>query len=314
MIRRRLAAFGVLLVAACSSLAMRPSTALAHPPGGFGVQCLLSHVSKDDPIVHPGHHGMSHRHAFYGNTSTDAHSTRASLMRARTTCTDAKPPKDLAATWFPTAMFNKDGRWRPVTAWRERTYYFPSIRDNLGVIEDLPANIRLIGGNPDAKSWRQNPDVSWFCGEGSPVRPFPYDCRPYTLPNEDGIRAIIAMPYCWDGVTLDSGAAMTHVVYGDPKDRSPHTEPAPCPAGHPFNIPSVSVRAHFKLKDPCAGLPCAPRLQGKNVQLKLSSGPWWTMHADFWNTWVQSKLNSLTDRCLRGHIECGILGEVERDL
>ena len=311
--RARLRAVAVVLAVA-SALSLRPLPASAHPPGGFGVQCLLSHVLMDDPIVYPGDPGASHRHAFYGNKSTDANSTRKSLMKSGSTCTDSKPPKDLAATWFPTAMFKKGGDWRLVKAWRERTYYFPSIRDNLGDMANLPKNIRLIGGNPHARSWRQNPAVSWFCGEKSPVRPFPYDCRPYTLPKEDGIRAIISMPYCWDGQHLDSVDHMSHVVYADPDDRSPHTDPVPCPETHPVNIPSVSVRAHFKIKDPCAGLPCGPKLRGKNVKLKLSSGPWWTMHADFWNTWIQRKLDALTDRCLRGHIECGILGEVERDL
>lgn len=288
--------------------------ASAHPPGAFGVQCPLSHILADDPIVHPGMPGMSHRHAFYGNRSTDAHSTYKSLLRAKTTCTDGDPPKDLAAEWVPTAQAKRDGEWRYLKAYRIRVYYFPSIRDNLGEMANLPPNLKMIAGNRDATRPSQNPAVRWFCGEGSPVRAFPYDCTDYTLPKEDGIRAIISFPYCWDGEHRDSGDHVSHIVYADPKDTSPHTNPAPCPESHPVNIPSVSLRLHFALKDPCLGRPCDPSLKGKNVMIRFSSGPWWTLHADFWNTWIQSRLDNLTDKCLRGHINCGILGEVERDL
>ena len=302
-----------LLVATLLTL-VAPGVASAHPPGAFGVQCPLSHVAKDDPIMHPGEPGMSHRHAFYGNRSTNANSTYKKMLNANTTCTDGKPPKDRAGEWAPTAQIKKGGVWRYLKAYRMRIYYFPSIRDNLGKMANLPPNIKIIGGNPDATSYRQNPAVAWFCGERSPIRRFPYDCTNYTDPKEDGIRAIVSLPYCWDGVRKDSADHVSHVVYADPKDTSPHTEPAPCPDSHPVNIPSVSIRLHFALKDPCAGAPCSPKLLGKNVKIRFSSGPWWTLHADFWNTWVQSRLNALTDKCLRKHVECGILGEVERDL
>ena len=313
-LRRIVLVWATAMVVATVLPVVVPGAALAHPPGAFGVQCPLSHILRDDPIMHPGMPGVSHRHAFYGNRSTSADSTYRRMLGAKTTCTDGNPPKDLAAEWVPTAQIFEDGRWRHLTAHRMRIYYFPSIRDSLGPMEDLPANIKIIGGNPNATSPRQNPAVSWFCGEGSPIRRFPYHCGGYTLPQEDGIRAIISLPYCWDGDRKDSPDHVSHVAYADPTDTSPHTEPAPCPDTHPINIPSVSIRLHFALKDPCAGAPCGPKLEGENVNIRFSSGPWWTLHADFWNTWVQSRLNALTDKCLRRHVECGILGEFERDI
>jgi hypothetical protein len=180
-------------------------------------------------------------------------------------------------------------------------------------LTNLPANIRIIGGNAGAASAEQNPAVRWFCGEGSPERPFPYDCRPYTDPRQDGIRAIVDLPFCWDGVRTDSPDHRSHVIYPDPRDTTPHTNPARCPASHPKYIPSVSIRAHFALKDPCAGaIPCGPWDGGGNVRFKLSSGPHHTMHADFWNTWKQRRLNRLTTECLRARKDCGILGVNER--
>jgi hypothetical protein len=39
--------------------------------------------------------------------------------------------------------------------------------------------------------------------------------------------------------------------------------------------------------------------------MTLSSGPYYTMHADFWNTWQQDALDALVDRCVRGREACG---------
>jgi hypothetical protein len=295
--------FAVLLCAV-SLLATTP--AIAHSPGSFAVQCGFTHRSMDDPIVYPDRPGAAHMHAFYGNKSTDAFSTRRSMMRAGTTCTDRK---DKAAVWAPTAFIKKRGSWHPLKPYRERTYYFRAIRKRAARVTSLPSNIKMIAGNQHAANRRQNPDLRWYCGEGSPERPFPYDCRPYTHRGEDGIRAILDFPFCWDAKHLDSPDHTSHVIYSNPNDTTPHVEPKPCPASHPRYIPAISVRIHFQIMDPCAGVtPCGPRNGGRNVRIKLSSGPYWTMHADFWNTWVQSRLERLTDNCIRSSKDCHIIG------
>jgi len=294
------------------SMNLAPQIASAHAPGGFGVQCGFTHMSMDDPIVYPDQPGVAHMHAFYGNKSTNAYSTRKKLLAAGTTCTD---PKDKAAIWAPTAFIKKNGAWRAVEPHRERTYYFRAIRDTIAPVTSLPANLKLIGGNPQAMNRWDNPAVRWFCGEGSPERPFPYDCRPYTKQGEDGIRAIIDLPFCWDGVRLDSSDHFSHVIYSDPNDTTPHVQPKLCPASHPKYIPSTSIRIHFRLQDPCAGVrPCGPSDGGANVRIKLSSGPYWTMHADFWNTWVQTRLETLTDKCIRASKDCHIIGVTTTDI
>jgi hypothetical protein len=38
--------------------------------------------------------------------------------------------------------------------------------------------------------------------------------------------------------------------------------------------------------------------------ITLASGPVWTAHADFWNTWKQTKLSELVTRCLNGNVNC----------
>jgi hypothetical protein len=38
------------------------------------------------------------------------------------------------------------------------------------------------------------------------------------------------------------------------------------------------------------------------------------MHADFWNTWVQSRLEALTDHCIRASKDCHIIGVTTTDI
>ena len=67
----------------------------------FAVVCTFSHRLPDDPIVHPRQPGTSHSHDFFGNTTTDASSTYASLRAGSTTCHN---PEDTAAYWVPTLL------------------------------------------------------------------------------------------------------------------------------------------------------------------------------------------------------------------
>jgi Domain of unknown function (DUF1996) len=305
-----------LLVALCLSfglVAVGSPTASAHPPGAFVVQCGFSHTLRDDPIVSPGDPGGSaHNHAFYGNRSTNANSTYRSLQNAKTTCTD---DKDLAAEWIPTGSYKKNGQWHFMKAGRIRVYYFPSLRVGIdGRLFTIPKNIKIIGGNPHATSAKDNPAVRWTCGgPKAPEVDHPYNCLPYTAgvgtPLRDGVRAMVDFPFCWDGKRLDSADHMSHVIYPDLNDTTPHEHPADCPYSHRWNIPSISVRVHWPVYDPCFGArPCGPDSGGNKVRIRLSSGSYWTMHADFWNAWIQKRLDKLVQQCLRAGVDCGILG------
>jgi hypothetical protein len=260
--------------------------------GSFGVSCAWSHSLADDPILHPNDVGASHLHAFFGNTSTSAWSTRRSLLQASTTCTE---PGDTAAVWAPVPAL--DGVYR--TPKRERTYYFGPSLD--ATVEDLPADLRMVAGNAGATSSAENPAVTWSCGRGTPDSGHPYACAPYRGESHaDGLIARVDFPSCWDGEHLAPDPAWAHVVY--PSGRT-------CPSDHPHRIPAVSVRVHLGVWDPCAGLrPCGPGdATDDRISLTLSSGPYYTMHADFWNTWRQHELDLIVDGCVRARETCGLL-------
>jgi hypothetical protein len=75
-------------------------------------RCGFSHRNNDDPIRFPGEPGRSHDHTYFGNMSTTASSTPASLRASgRTTCGERA---DKSAYWAPT-LFVAGREVEPIT-------------------------------------------------------------------------------------------------------------------------------------------------------------------------------------------------------
>ena len=72
--------FLALALVALLPVAGQPAAAIVDRSAGWIVGCRFSHRSMDDPIVMPGMADMSHSHDFFGNETTDANSTLASLQ------------------------------------------------------------------------------------------------------------------------------------------------------------------------------------------------------------------------------------------
>src|SRR5262245_18243987 len=126
----------------------------------FYANCRFSHASNDDPIVHPGEPGRSHAHTFFGNRSTDAESTPASLRAARTTC---RPRADKAAYWVPTLY--QDGR--EVRPAKGQFYYNLRGFDRMRA---FPAGLKMIAGDAHAHHPQRTRVVHWACGGSAGVR------------------------------------------------------------------------------------------------------------------------------------------------
>ena len=119
----------------------------------------------------------------------------------------------------------------------------------------------------------------------TPREDTPYDCSPWAQYEfVDGIIAVIDFPSCWNGSGL-SPADVTYPVGGA------------CPAGFGHVIPKLSERVHFGVMNPLA-------IDG-SLAFTLSSGPWYSLHADFWNTWQQERLDQLVADCLVANAHCG---------
>jgi hypothetical protein len=263
-----------------SSILPVSGKAAASGSPGWLVSCTTVHSRADDPIVHPGMAGMSHMHDFIGNPTTTATSTYTSMTAATTS--GCALPADKAGYWVP-ALYRNGVKIAPSgTGLREQIYY----RDNdlkVGTkIEPFPADFRMITGNAMATSVADSPklgkEIYWGCSDnsesGKPIAPV--NCA-------TGIISLhVGFPNCWDGVLTHSNDT-AHV-------RWPSS--GVCPAGYTHALPRVIERWEYRVGTSSSGI-------------TLASGPTYTAHADFWNSWNQTRLNSLVANCLNADVDCG---------
>jgi hypothetical protein len=254
----------------------RPDHAITGPQGGvgqFAVECGYSHSSNDDPIVHPGHVGLSHRHDFFGNTSTGAGSTYETLLAADTTC---EQRLDTASYWAPALL---DGTGEPVVPRGSFAYY----RAGLGVDPDAvvayPAGLMMVAGDSTATEPQPTSVVAWSCSAGGGRAATPPAC-------DDGVdlRLLVTFPDCWDGEHLDSDDHRSHVSY---------SSGGRCDDAHPVSIPQLQFTIDY------------PPVDDESA-LSLASGPIESAHADFWNAWDQDKLEREVRVCLNLQKVCSI--------
>ncbi|MEO8108291.1 MAG: DUF1996 domain-containing protein [Actinomycetes bacterium] len=273
-----------LALAAAVMVAVGPQLPKAQASSpGFLVRCPYSHMAKSDPIVFPKQPGKSHLHTFLGNRSIKASSTYRSMRRARTTC---GLKADTSGYWVP--MLYEDGQAvRPRGSFRgtatRQIFYYRDSNLNAGTrIRAFPRNLMLIAGNSMARGVGGNPELGseiyWGCSDNSTekmARP-PNHC-------DTGIMTIhIGFPNCWDG-KHSRGNDTTHVRY-----------PSGGRCSHRYSI--ALPRLIYRLEYPV----------GRTIgHIRLASGPAYTIHADFWNTWRQQRLRKLVNRCLNHDHDCG---------
>lgn len=247
---------GAVVAAAPGALPARPPF---QKPGIFRSTCALSHVAMDDPIVHPGMPGTSHSHEFFGNTTTSAASTYASLRAGSTTC---DRPADTAAYWVPTLLAN-GARVRPGFAF---AYYLRAGKQ--GELAAPPAGLKVIAGDAKATVAQSTRVTGWKC-EGLDGR---LSAVPVTCPG-GRLVLVVNFPDCWNGTDLDSADHRSHLAYSVARR---------CPTGYPVSIPRLSLRIHYRIGD----------VSG----LTFASGGAYSAHADFFNAWDQRVLAGLVAR------------------
>jgi hypothetical protein len=271
-----LVAFGGALPTAHAGLLGRHK-APAPPRSASGVfanGCTLSHRLSDDPIVVPGSYGASHLHDFFGNESTDAASTRETLLaNGATSCTLSD---DLSAYWAPT-LYVGSRRFAPQAS----AYYLVGGR-NPAFIRSFPAGLKMIAGNSRAMQRQSTRVIEWSC-PGSRRRQN-RDAPP--LCPHRSLMLIVRFPDCWDGVNLDSADHKSHMAYSKRLPNGMKT----CMGAHSVPVPLLELHLRYKTR----GGPL----------VRLSSGPARTAHADFFNAWHQSVLDGLVQRCLNGNADC----------
>jgi hypothetical protein len=261
----------VLVGAAFAGSAGRPPTALSDLTQFDHVQfitvCKFSHFGPNDPIVFPRKPGLSHDHTFFGNVSTNAYTTLASLKTHPTTC---QRPEDTASYWAPT-LLQDNVRVTPAEA---DVYYR---RSTLARVRAFPAGLKIVAGNSHARSPQSLHVVFWNCS----ADPTNASVTPPTCPTPS-LMVHVRFPDCWDGTRIDSPDHKSHMAY---------SVRGVCPASHAVAVPQVTILIQY------------PTTGGKGLQ--LASFGLYSGHADFFNGWQASELQRLTDFCLNALRACG---------
>ena len=259
----------LVVLAVALAVGASPAAGPAQPsPAVFGipliVPCVFSHRSHDDPIVYPKQKGRSHDHTFFGNRSTNAFSSLASLRTKRgTTC---GLPADASAYWAPTLFVGK----RAVLPTHVVTTY---TRRTAVPVAPFPAGLKMIAGDANAQRPQSTERVYWTC-VSTPDR------RWATIPNcastRRGLQLIVNFPDCWDGKRLDSFNHLSHMEYSSGGE---------CPASNPVAVPALALEITYPVTGGSKAMTSAGRFG---------------MHADFFNAWDQATFTGLVDRYFNG--------------
>jgi hypothetical protein len=234
--------------------------------------CRYSHSASDDPIVHFGHPGRSHRHDFYGAVDAGATSTARDLATNDTTCDKAG---DTAAYWQPT-LYDGDDIVEPLTL---AAYYRAAPGVTATDVEAFPAGLAMIAGDATATSPQSDEAAGWVCGASTRLAAAPPDC-----PARAPLHMLLTFPDCWDGHHLDSDDHRSHVAYSAAGE---------CPEGHPVHVPQLTVSVAFPISGP-------------GHDLRLASGSVYSAHGDFLNAWNANALQHEVEACIHRNVVCDL--------
>lgn len=239
--------------------------------GSFLVACSFSHRNHDDPIVFPRQPGRAHDHTYFGNRSTNAFSTPASLRKHRRTSCRGGP--NSAAYWAPT-LFVGGQAVKPIGLLADY------VRRTYARVDPFPAGLKMIAGDMNARSPQARRVTSWSCADPpnwlEPHYGFDGDDPGLKsgawIPNCADVlgplRLQVNFPNCWDGSRLDSPNHKSHMAY---------SSKGVCPRSHFVEVPALTVFVYYD------GVSSGPSSE-------LSSGGQFSAHADFVNAWNQAKL------------------------
>lgn len=250
--------------------------------GAFRTVCGFSHMAFDDPIVFPGQPGMSHLHAFFGNTGADAYSTAASLAGSgNSTCLGGIANR--SAYWVPALIDTRNGRPLVPDApiWYYKTGYGGVAA---AAVQAMPAGLRMIAGDMHATGAQDM--TSWECHETG------HTTRGAAIPNcpvGEHVAMTVRFPQCWDGVNLDSVDHKQHMAFPTGSG---------CPASHPVPIPEITLNVLYLVRSADEALHW--RLSSDNT----SRPPGYSAHADWFDGWNADVRDTWVANCNQGARDC----------
>ena len=271
--------------------------------GAFRFLCPPSHISYDDPIVHPGQPGTNeHLHVFFGNTETNASSTYQSLRQnGDSTCRNML---NRSAYWQP-AMIGKNTSGQEIVIVDDYTNFYYKARpagdpNAEGKQVPIPRGLKFVfggvghparfkclsaDGNHNVTDWLATlQDALALCGAGQKI-----DMAQST-------------PECWDGRNLDSPDHRSHMAF---VLRDKNSGKEYCPTTHPYLMPRLHFQRIFTI-----------RADDITTTWRLTSDmpgdqPGSMAHADYMMAWSDETIERWMAACVNKLLTCsdGNLGD-----
>lgn len=233
-----------------------------------------------DPIMSHNEKSSMHMHQFFGNNHflSLANPNAANLSDLQDQGTNCANSSDTAGYWTPVLRYKSSGQMIPTQAF---TAYYRSwdFKDH-GVGEAFPIDTRLVASKHD-----------WTCGDKEPQAPVQTvpDCSGTSGKPGHTLTAHIAFPQCWDGVLPNHSPS--DIGATDDNKHYAYREGQTCPAGFPHKMIDLRETLQFQYTG-----------AGNDVELSSDAMAGTTdgasLHADFWNAWDASGLQSMVRNCI----------------
>jgi len=273
----------VVLLVVCAALL---SCAQAAPLWKVFCQGTPLFRGRVDPIVNPGvlaqhSHKVFGGSAFdFGNKSTSPTAYYGQIFNSN--CTTCSITIDKSVYWVPDLYYQWPNKSLSLVPTGGLTVYYPS-RQGSGAQANpawqaIPPGLRIVAGSPTRRTYNASivsqKAISYACLSSTSSGPETGEFPTATQYCDNGLRAQVWFPMCWDGVNLDSTDHFSHMSY-------PIEAPdgGNCPAAYPVRIPGV----FFELLFSVAAFP-----HGNGVQPFMWSNGDTTgngLHGDFLNGW-----------------------------
>jgi len=258
------------------------SPMVPEPNHGTRIYCPVSHLSYDDPVVHPGQPDAAHLHLFWGNTATDAFSTLDSLFsEGLSSCEGGLNNK--SAYWMP-AMFNEQNE---VVLPEGVVTYYKSFASTPGFdrnsIMPIPNGLQMLA-NASVKH----------------SGPWNFIIEPENHNGQQLLRIKLLFPPCVQidanaNPVLSSADNISHLSYASGSGANS----ADCPASHPYRIPQLSYNARYRI----------PAQSGWYLSSDSSAATQGqSLHGDYIAAWDDTTMNRVVKCNRESRRECQFLG------
>lgn len=264
------------------------------------MSCSVIQTGRIDPIVSPGE-VATHAHKISGASNFALEVTYDDLQASR--CTSCEIQDDKSAYWTPQLYYeHANGTFEEVPSGGHTIYYLGR-GDKRDQIEPFPPGFKMVSGDTTARaadattmtygSGRpQSERVSFACLDSS--GPQPEHRHMARTDCDQGLRAQIHFPSCWDGRDYrpDNG----HVAYLSQIDNGA------CPPTHPRPLPHLFFEVLYAVA-------AIDQSGGGRFVFSNGDATGYGFHGDFVNGWDEDVLASAVGRCLNNDTLDGVVAK-----